>query len=189
MDCRADGSSCDYLIDNSDRIVKVSAAWLKFARENGAEESCHPDRVLNRSIWEFIEGFETSLLYEIVLKKVRKTCRSVRLPFRCDAPSKRRFLELLITPVQDDYIEFASTLLREELRDCVDLLEPGISRSGTIIKMCSMCKKVELPGNLWVEVEDAIATLRLFDTGVLPPISHGLCRNCYKFVMAEVDAL
>lgn len=189
MKCSETGGSCCYLIDDKDRIVQVSDTWLEFAQENEAAESCHPDTIRNRSLWDFIDGIETRHLYEIVLEKIRRTRRSVRLPFRCDAPDKRRYLELLITAAEIDTIEFSSTLLREELRDTVTLLKADIPRSEELLKICSMCKKVEVAKNCWLDTEDAIASLRLFDKSILPKISHGLCRECFTFGMAEIDSL
>ena len=189
MECSEAGSTCCYHIDGKDRIVSVSDNWLVFAQENEAAESCHPEKIINRSIWEFIDGIETQLLYDIVLKNIRRTNKSVRLPFRCDAPGKRRYLELRITPVLKGTIEFASTIIREELRDSIEMLEFDIPRSDELVRMCSMCKKVELPGNCWVEIEAAIVTLKLFEKLKQPQISHGLCHDCYILGMAEVDKL
>jgi hypothetical protein len=189
MECQETGGSCCYLIDGKDRIVHVSDTWLEFARENEAAESCHPDKILNQSLWDFIDGIETRHLYEIVLEKIRRTRRSVRLPFRCDAPDKRRYLELRITAAQNDTIEFSSTVLREEARDTVELLKADIPRSEEFLKICSMCKKVEVTKNFWLDAEAAIAALRLFENSKLPKISHGLCRECFRFGLAEIDRL
>jgi len=189
MEYTETGGSCCYLIDGKDRIVQVSDTWLEFAQENEAAESCHPVKILNRSLWDFIDGIETRHLYEIVLEKIRRTRRSVRLPFRCDAPDKRRYLELLITAAQNDTIEFSSTILREELRDTVTLLKTDIPRSEEFLKICSMCKKVEVEKNCWLDTEAAIASLRLFEKSKLPKITHGLCRECFTFGLAEIDKL
>ena len=189
MEYRDTGNTCCYRIDGNDRIVWVNQPWVTFAQQNGAAESCHPDAVLNQSIWDFIDGIETSHLYDIVLKRIRKTRRSVRLPFRCDAPDKRRYLELLITAAENDAVEFASTLIREEVRDTVVLLEPDISRSEEIIKICSMCKNVEVAEHCWLDIEAAIAALGLFQQKTLPKISHGLCHECFTFGMNEVDRI
>src|SRR5262249_46498900 len=48
-----------YVLDKQDRIINVSDNWLLFAQENKAGNSCHPDLVINKSIWEFIDGSET----------------------------------------------------------------------------------------------------------------------------------
>jgi hypothetical protein len=189
MDYPQAGSYCIYRIDNKDRITHVNERWLLFAQENDAAVSCHPDKIINRPIWEFIAGIETKHLYEIVLKKVRETQKSITLPFRCDAPSKRRFLELHITPASQGILEFASTLIREEPRDTVELLERDVPRADEFVRICSTCKKMELPGGCWVEVEDAVVALQLFEKSKLPQLTHGLCRECYAAGMAEADKL
>jgi hypothetical protein len=163
------------VIDEGDRIVSVSHNWLSFAQENQAAESCHPAKVIKEPIWNFIDGLETTHLYEIIIAKVRSKKRTVTLPYRCDAPDRRRYLELRIAPVPQEHIEFASRIIGEEPRDRVKLLQSGDPRSDELIKMCSMCKKVELSGDNCAKVEVAVVTLRLFEENKLPQISHGFC--------------
>jgi len=179
-------TTCTYRIDDSDRIIDVSGYWLQFAAENLAAESCQPDRVLGRLIWEFIDGSETRHLYEIILKRVRQAHMPVTLPFRCDSPDMRRYLELTIVPIGNDAIEFYSRVLREEPRESVDLLKPDAQRSDEYIKMCSNCKKIERGENRWVEVETGIAELQLFESSNLPQITHGLCDDCYNAWMSSL---
>lgn len=182
-------NKCIHIIDKQDRIIRVSGNWLLFAQENQAGESCHPDVIISRSIWEFIDGIETRHFYEIILKTVRARNKAVVLPFRCDSPEKRRHLELTITPVQQEQVEFASITILEELRDSVEVLKLGAPRTDELIKMCSMCKKVVLSDDTWVEVEAAVVSLKLFEKGKLPRISHGLCNECFHLGMAEIEKL
>jgi len=187
MKSREPMSKCIYIIDNLDRIISVSDNWQLFAQENQAGESCHPDNIINKSLWDFIYGDETKQFYEIILKTIRTKNKTVKLPFRCDAPKKRRYLELIITPVQQGNIEFTSNTIHEESRDTVEMLELGIPRSDELIKMCSMCKKVKLSENTWVEVEGAVVSLKLFEKNKVPQISHGICTECLKLGMSEID--
>lgn len=177
-----------YVIDEADRIVSVSDNWLLFAQENEATSNCHPDAIINNPIWDYITGLETQYLFKVTLEKVRTTDKSVLLPFRCDAPDRRRYLELLIKPVHQKWIEFTSYIIREELRDTVELLEADTPRSDDIITMCSMCKKIKLSCGNWVEVEIAVAKLKLFDQLKLPQISHGLCTDCFEAGIAAIQA-
>lgn len=189
MNSRETRNDYIYVIDEADRIVSVSDNWLLFAQENEATASCYPDAIMNKPIWDCISDMETQHLYEVILEKVRTTGKSVVLPFRCDAPDRRRYLELLIKPVHQKCIEFTSYIIREESRDTVELLEADTPRSDGIIKMCSMCKKVELSGGNWVEVEIAVAALKLFEQPKLPQISHGLCAECLESGFAEAKKL
>jgi hypothetical protein len=178
-----------YVIDAEDRIIEVSENWLSFAQENQAGESCHPDRVINRPIWQFMDGFETKDLYRLVFSTVRGQGKAVTLPYRCDAPDRRRFLELDIVPVPREHLQFISRIIREELRESVELLRPDLPRSNELVKMCCLCKKVELPANDWVEVELAIVSLRLFEGDAPPRISHGYCPACHEVVMAQIQLI
>lgn len=178
-----------YVIDEKDRIISVSDNWLLFAQENDATANCHPDTIINNPIWDYITGLETQHLFKVTLEKVRTTDKSVVLPFRCDAPDRRRYLELLIKPVDQKWIEFTSYIIREELRDTLELLEADTPRSDDVITMCSMCKKIKLSCGNWVEVEIAVATLKLFEQLELPLISHGLCIDCFEAGIAALKKL
>lgn len=179
-------NTCSYIINNQNLILGVSGNWLSFAQENEAEESCHPDKVINEPLNKFIDGIETQQLYELCIAKVRKHQKTIFLPFRCDAPDRRRYLELKMTPLAHEQIEFASRILREEPREPVKLLQHDAARSDELIMMCSMCKKVKMSEHSWLEVEDAVTALRLFEKEILPQISHGFCPPCYETALIEI---
>lgn len=40
-------------------------------------------------------------------------------------------------------------------------------------------KELQLPDDSWVEVEDAVRSLRLFDAA-LPELTHGICAHCFQ---------
>lgn len=176
-----------YVIDKDDRIISVSDNWLTFAQENNAAETCHPNKIINKSLWHFIDGIETTQLYKLILNNVRKQNKSITLPYRCDAPDKRRYLELTITPIQLQCIEFISCIVHEEPRAPIAVLNPNRARSADFIKICSLCKKVELPQKAWTEVENAVIALRLFENDTMPQLSHGLCPECFALGMQDVE--
>jgi hypothetical protein len=39
----------------------------------------------------------------------------------------------------------------------------------------------------WVEVEVAVEQLRLFGEIILPQLSHGICADCLKDFMKQID--
>ena len=131
-----------YTIDAEDRIVNMSANWNIFAEENQASDSCLSAGVLNRQIWEFITDLETRHLYQVINANVRAGRKPVTIPFRCDAPDKRRYLEMKIVSVKQKHIEYQNTIIREEPREPVVLLMAGTARPEGLLKMCSICKTV-----------------------------------------------
>jgi hypothetical protein len=177
-----------YRINQSNAIFFVNDAWLDFAQENQAFE-LNSDAVLSKSLWSFVSGLETQHLYGVMLDKVRTGQAPIKVPFRCDGPECRRYMELKIFPLPYKGLEFRSRILKIEPRDSVKVLDMSVDRSSDFIRMCSWCKKVytgELLG--WVEVEKAMQILDLFSAVKLPHITHGMCPDCYESCLQELAA-
>ena len=188
MNGKETGEIYVHRIDEADTITRVSDNWLQFAEENLASISCSPENVVGRSLWDFVQDKETRHLYEMILTRARNTDRTYRFPFRCDAPHKRRYLEMTVVPLKEGAVEFKSEILREEEREPVELLDKDLERTEDLVKICSMCKKIALPDNRWVEVEEAVACLDLFGKPRLPRLSHGICPPCFDRAISEMDA-
>ena len=174
-----------YRIDADNRLVYLDEHWHEFANENKAE-GLTPEVVLNRSLLDFIDGSSIRNITEQVLDKVRARHGSVHLPFRCDSPDKRRYMQLLITPLEDGAVEFNSCLLREVKRDKVALLDSDAGRSDKFVTICSWCNKVQVSQVDWMELEDAIHILQLFSSDIQPQLTHGICPACYEKIRGEL---
>ncbi len=174
-------------IDAADRIVHVNDAWLAFARENTAPQLTAAS-VLNQPIWRFIQGQETIYLYKQIFGRVRAGESPVKFPFRCDSPDCRRFMEMKLSLLSGDAIQFISHILREEWRQPVDLLDASRDRSGEFLKICSWCKKIYIPGQGWGEIEAAIEPLDLFGHHSMPRMTHTICDSCYDAHQAGVES-
>jgi hypothetical protein len=168
-----------YRVDSEDQILYVNSAWCDFAQENGAS-TLDAESVLHRSLWEFIEDEETRHIFQIILKRVR-TDRAVKtVPYRCDAPNLRRFMELQMRSTSNDEVEFRSRVVREEPRESVRLMEDDVVRSDEFLRMCGWCKQVCVETDRWVEVEAAVLELRLFHAAAVPRLTHGICPTCLE---------
>lgn len=174
-----------YRVDSDDRIRFVSAEWLAFAQDNAAP-TLGPDAVLGQSLWKFVAGRETQHLYRLLFAAARREERILTVPFRCDSPSTRRFMELEIAPLADAALSISASLLREESRSPVELLDPRAPRSDDFVVICSWCKRVLVPPDEWAEVEAAIRGLGLFEATRLPSLTHGLCGACELAMDAEI---
>jgi len=175
-----------YRIDSSDIILDVSDNWLSFAYNNAWHSLCRPEDVVGHKLWDFIQGIETQHLYAEMFRKVRSGIHCGPIPFRCDSPRERRFLELLLVALTDGQIEITSRIVRTEPRDAVGLLDVESDRSSELVTICSMCKKIETSPRAWVEIEEGLAQLRLFELDEMPQLTHGLCPDCYSLAMAEL---
>lgn len=166
-----------YRIDLNDRFTFFNPTWVSFARDNDAQQLT-PDSLTGRLLWDSIDGREVRQLYELILAKVRRLSRPATLPFRCDSPTVRRFMELKIVPATESELQFEALTLKVESRDPVTILNASVPRSDEVLSICSSCKRILSAGNEWLDAEAAITRLGLFDGSPLPQLSHGICPLC-----------
>lgn len=174
-----------YRIDEADKITHVDADWVAFARENGVPQLT-ASAVVGRPLMDFIADRETRHLYELLLQRVRRTQRTVSIPFRCDSPELRRFMELRMRPLDGGDVEIAGVLLREESRPRVALLVDSVRRPENAVTICGWCKHIRV-SDQWLEVEDGVVRLGLFDSERLPPLTHGICPHCQAMVLEKIE--
>jgi hypothetical protein len=178
------GNEIRYRLNDQDEIVFVNEAWDAFASANSGEHLT-ATHVLGRRLWEFIADVTTRLLYRDILARVRGD-RPVRFVFRCDSPDCRRLLETEISRGQDGLAEFRVWALSEDKRQPQPLLDPDRPRSEEILQVCGWCKKVDVCGR-WVEVEEAVSLLGLFERPLLPNVTHGICEVCNSQLIAALN--
>jgi hypothetical protein len=166
-----------YRVDAADRLVWVDAWWLAFAAENGAPELTEQS-VLGRSLWDFIEGNEPRRLFAEIHARVRRTSKTLVLPFRCDSPTLQRHLRLKIVPAEQGELHYESILLRVEPQRMLTLLDPQQPRTDAMLTMCSGCKRALLEPVGWLEVEDISVRLRLFESRRVPQLRYTICPDC-----------
>ncbi len=176
-----------YRIDAADTITWVSDNWSAFALANAWAGRVPPDAVVGRSLWEFIEGQETIQIYRALLQRVRDGRRVRKIPFRCDSPGAKRFCELEMAADPAGDVEITSRTLRTEPRPRIPLLDSATERGPGLIMICSTCKKVNLSGDRWSELDQAVEELDIFDNARMPMLSHGLCPSCYQTFMDELE--
>lgn len=166
-----------YVIDDQDRLVSVNENWEQFASQNHGEELL-AGSILNHSIWESVVDRDTRLIYEELFSRVREHGEKLRFAYRCDTPTLRRYMELQLHPLAENQIKIVSRVLRVEERPYTALLDPLLERSQAFLDICGWCKRVHVSDEQWVEVEEAIELLGLFDAPTMPHLSHGICPDC-----------
>lgn len=169
-------SELAYQIDAADVIVEVSPAWDEFARA-AAAPLASAAQVLGRPLWEFIADTTSRQLYAQLLRAVRDG-GVARFALRCDGPGCRRKLEMTITAVTADRVEFRTRELSVEPRPDQPLFDPASPHDGRMLRACSWCNRLDAGGR-WLEVEDAVRELGYFTQPRLPTLTHGICPDCY----------
>ena len=170
-------SDLEYCVDAEDRISSVNQEWLSFAEANEGRVLLPPG-ILGRSLWDFIADIETQHIYGVLHRRVRTHGLPVRFSFRCDGPERRRLLQLDILSQRDEELLYRVRPLKEEVRALVPLLDPQRPRVESFVTMCGWCKRVAVSQRRWLEVEEAVVALALFDEPRLPQLTHGVCEEC-----------
>ena len=180
------GCPVTYRIDEEGRVLAVGQAWDEFARTNQARELTARE-VLGRSIWDAMSDPTTQTLYRRLVERVHEGAPPVRFTFRCDAPGRRRLLQMTITAGPDGTTDFETLPITFVERPPVALLDPAAPRSSDLLRMCSWCKRIPL-GDDWVEVEEAIQRSGIFQAPIPPAITHGICPRCETKVFGLIEA-
>lgn len=179
MDTQPKKLSSEYHIDGQDRLIYVDDTWREFANNNAAPELVS-DTILFKPLWNFIADRKVHHLYQMLLEKVRQSGKPVQIFYRCDAPHMRRFMEMRMTLDEESGVQFRNWLVREEPCEPVELLDTTAKRSQELLIICSWCKRVKVETQTWVQVEEAVQQLALFEAAELPQLSHGICPECFE---------
>ncbi len=183
-----DNASLGYQIGHDDRITFVDSKWISFAERNKAPELTER-AIVGKSIWNFVAGREVQHLYGLMFHVARSEGREVAVPFRCDSPTSRRFMELRVAPGQKGALSFQSLLVREEARAYIELPDTGDRAPEALQTICSWCKRLHLKDDSWVEIERAVRELGLFGSARLPRLTHGICPDCRSEIRQEIRTL
>jgi hypothetical protein len=176
----------EYCVNAEDQISSVNHEWLSFAEANEGR-TLLPPGILGRSLWAFVGDIETRHIYGVLHRRVRAHGRPVRLSFRCDGPERRRLLQLDILPQRDQELLYRVRTLKQEFRELVPLLDPQRPRQESFVRMCGWCKRVAVGPRKWLEVEEALAALGLFDEPRPPQLTHGICESCSESLSGILD--
>ena len=166
-----------YELNAHDEISSVNEEWLRFALANDGEP-LRASQILGRPLWHFIGDQETQHIYRLLHRRVRADGAPVRLCFRCDAPDRRRLLELEISAGPERRLIYRVRTLREQERQPVPLLEPHRPRSEHFVTICAWCERVAVPPHGWLAIEAAIAVLPQLAEPRPPQLTHGVCEVC-----------
>lgn len=167
-----------YKINNRDRIIFVNDEWSRFALANDAPELV-AEKILNRSLWNFIKNDTIQELYRKFVGKARAG-NTVRFNFRCDSPDFRRLLKMTITLQEEQSVQFETHVIWKQKRAPQTILQKNNRSADRILIVCSWCNKINVKNEIWQEIEEAVENLRLFEMEELPQLSHGMCLSCYQ---------
>ena len=126
-----------------------------------------------RPFSDFSPDPDMTPVYQLVFKRVRATGQPMRIPYRTDSPTERRYMEMEVAPLADGFVECRiRTVLVHEL----PAEAPPDSRDP-LLPVCAWCRRVRLADGSWANVEEAAERLALF-LGPARRLTHGICPTC-----------
>jgi hypothetical protein len=164
-----------YEVDRLDHIVFVSDEWDDVAAHANSSH-LHSAGILGQPLWRYISDVGTSEIYRHILGRVRDG-QPLEVTLRCDTPDLRRTIRLSLTADPDGTVAFHSRVVTAETRPHQAMLDARTPRSDELLHVCGWCKKFRVQGR-WMEVEEAVSLLGLFDAATCPRMSHGICESC-----------
>ena len=166
-----------YGVDEGDVVNFVDSWWLAFATENNAAE-LEAASVVGHSIWEFICDQPTTKLYREIHSHVRASGNAIDVPFRCDSPTLRRYMQLTISRREGGQLLYESRMIRTAPQRCMSVLKRSTKRSTSFLTMCSLCKRCLIEPSGWLEMEDIALRLKMEDQPTVPELRYTICPDC-----------
>lgn len=173
-----------YELDQKDRIVGVSGDWDRFALSNGGEELIHQS-VIGHPLRRDISGDITRMFLDTLLSKLRLTGRAFSIPYRCDSPGTKRYMEMHLSLDDHGHVNSSHRLVREEalLTHRQFLVAEGdLSVKAALVKRCSMCNRLCLGQGEYFEPDDFPGP-----AGPVRVIYH-VCQDCQSRLRRNLAA-
>ena len=164
----------EYWINAEDTIIAVGAAWDSFAGENSGQDVVS-DRVVGRSLWEFIAGDTTKMWLSSILILARIRNQPVSRPYRCDSAKVKRFMNLEITKTSDGILHLRHSVVRVEPMSSSRRFTSAVT-AGKMLQRCSVCNRVNTSTG-WTEPEDMSSSV-----GCDIVVIYAVCADCMRYL-------
>lgn len=164
-----------YELDRDDRIVSVNEAWNAFALANGGSGLTAP-HVIGQALWSLIDDAPVAGVYRAVLARVRAG-HTIELPFRCDSPTLKRQMRLLMRRLPSGIVECISSTQKEVETAYNPLWDARQSRGRWMVLACAWCKRIR-DGSGWRPPEEVALALTTPSAAEVPLVTHGICPSC-----------
>jgi len=170
-----------YRIDRNDTLVYADGAFRRFAASVGQPDV--RERVLGRSLWEFIGDPELSALHMALVGRAREGNR-ITIRTRCDTENFARSIEMTFVSDAAGGVEVRCRLAGAELIS--PEFAPCADEDGDMLRLCAWCYRAERDG--WHDIEEVVTAEHLLERPAAPFITHGICDDCLAELHAELDA-
>lgn len=164
-----------YRLDRTDRIVEVGGEWYRFAEENDGGDVI-AERIIGTPLFKHVSGEASRNYIWTAVDMVRKLVTPRRLSYRCDSPSLKRFMEMVIKPDASGGVVLEHYTVRVEPLRPKARFVAGSEAAPALLIRCSMCNRTRHQGR-WLE-PDAAAAENLLPADKIHQVAYGVCKQC-----------
>ncbi|KAA0875920.1 hypothetical protein [Nitrincola tapanii] len=164
------------IVNAENAIIEVAEGWTTAAKRQGADAQLAPEQVKGLDLADYIGSEVTCVYYEAALKLCRMKNTAICREYRCDSPTHKRFMQVILTPKAEGCVEMRHRLLHESpFKQRLDLRfadrEPKLK--GFHLR-CSLCNSIKLENQSeWLAPESLLT-----DQPQKLAVIHGVCPNC-----------
>lgn len=171
-----------YELDANNCVVAVSEYWDVHAMMYQTP-SLLAKNIIGKALDSQISGDVTQMFTDTMITSARVQAKSLTRRYRCDSPTHKREMEMVLTPLANGHLRIAHQLVSEtawqHTRRMHTQAKPGKHR----IKRCSMCNQL-LDGDEWLSQDAYLARYpELGQTDL--SVYYGICPECTEGIKSQ----
>jgi hypothetical protein len=176
-----------YELDANNCVVAVSEYWDVHAMMYQTP-SLLAKNIIGKPLDSQISGDVTQMFTDTMITSARVQSKSLTRRYRCDSPTHKREMEMVLTPMANGHLRIAHQLIEEtpwqHHRRLRTQAPNATGRAKCRLKRCSMCNDL-LDGDEWVSQDVYLARHPEQDKGSLA-VFYGICPRCAQGVQTDV---
>lgn len=176
-----------YELDANNYVVAVSEYWDVHAMQYQTP-SLLAKHIIGTRLDSQISGDVTQMFTDTMIASARVQAKSLTRRYRCDSPTHRREMEMVLTPLANGHLRIAHQLIEETPWQHARRIrtQPSLDarRVKPRVKRCSMCNSL-LDGDEWVSQDVYLERHPQQNEDALT-VFYGICPRCAQGVQSDV---
>jgi len=164
-----------YELDADNHVVAVSDYWDVHAMMYQTP-SLLAKNIVGKRLDSQISGDVTQMFTETMITSARVLSKSLTRRYRCDSPTHKREMEMVLTPLPNGHLRISHQLIAETAWQHTRRMHTQVTLGQRRIKRCSMCNNL-LDGDEWVSQDDYLERYPDQDEAALT-VFYGICLRC-----------
>lgn len=96
-------------------------------------------------------------------------------------------MEMTVTSLGDSGdVELTAKMLSKQV-NCQRYQSISELQLDVFLRACGWCCRIDMDG-FWIDVEDAVEKLGMFEFSRLPKLTHGICKDCFADMLEDAGS-